>query len=79
MKSDGTKVGHGEIPSALRGCDTPLVVTIVLTKDIVKSGGRILSRMQGSEDPLGQQEYYEDLFKNLMKDLVEEGAAIPAS
>ncbi len=51
------------------------VIRLDLTSETIRLGGRILSRMQGCEDPLGQREYYSDLFTELMEQLVQEGAA----
>ncbi len=58
--------------------DRPTEIKLALTPHVIRAGARILSRMQGCEDPFGQQDYYEDLFKRLMKELAEDVARLVA-
>jgi hypothetical protein len=53
-------------------------ITITLTAETIQLGGRILSRLQGCEDPLGQRKYYEELFTDLVDGLLKKGSAVRA-
>jgi hypothetical protein len=53
----------------------PPTITLKLTPETVRLGGLILSRNQGCEDPFGQENYYKELFKTLLDELIVEGGA----
>ncbi len=55
------------------------IITLELTPETIRVGGRILSEIQGCEDPLAQREYCCDLFKELMEELLQKGVAASAS
>ena len=58
------------LPEA-EGNPIPETIKIRLAPDVVEAGARILSCIQGCEDPLGQRAYYRDVFRELMVELRE--------
>jgi hypothetical protein len=46
-----------------------------MTPELIEAGARILSALQGCEDPLGQRDYYRGLFIDLIDGLADRGLA----
>jgi hypothetical protein len=65
-------------PDLVKGAGAP-EIRVIMTPDTIRGAGRILSMLQGCEDPYGQSDYYEGLFKDLFDRMLEQGLAIGAS
>ncbi len=53
-----------------REIGAPEKFLLEITPRTILVDGKILSTLQGCEDPLGQQDYYCDLFRELLRELV---------